>query len=105
MEIYKKYGEKVYEVIGKDPYRLTYDIEGIDFETAEKIENKVGIKAVESRLKAGIMYYLKNDLNNGNTYSIYEKLISDTTAWLDVDEKYIYMACDALIIEKKNYGH
>lgn len=101
MEIYKKYGEKVYEVIGKDPYRLTYDIEGIDFETAEKIENKVGIKAVESRLKAGIMYYLKNDLNNGNTYSIYEKLISDTTAWLDVDEKYIYMACDALIIEKK----
>lgn len=28
MEIYKKYGEKVYEVIGKDPYRLTYDIEG-----------------------------------------------------------------------------
>lgn len=101
MEIYKKYGEKVYEVIGKDPYRLTYDIEGIDFEAAEKIENKVGIKAVESRLKAGIMYYLKNDLNNGNTYSIYEKLISDTTAWLNVDEKKIYMACDALIIEKK----
>ena len=43
-KIYKKYGKDTIKIISENPYRLSEDIFGIGFKTADKIANKMGIE-------------------------------------------------------------
>lgn len=79
-KLIKKYQDplKVVNIVKKHPYRLTYDIEGIGFKTADKIALKAGISPTSTeRLSAFIKYHLEELKDNGYGYITAKELIYD----------------------------
>ena len=75
-KIYNNYGDNSINVIKVNPYRLSEDIFGIGFKTADKIALKTGIeKDSLFRIKAGIIYLLKSAEDEGHCYFPYEEFI------------------------------
>jgi exodeoxyribonuclease V alpha subunit len=57
--IYKTYGSDAVQVITENPYRLTRDVRGIGFKTADAIAMRLGIeKTAMIRLRAGVSFAL-----------------------------------------------
>src|SRR5699024_2223832 len=68
-KIYKEYGDKLFEIIQSNPYRLAEDIHGIGFRIADEIAEKVGIGASsEFRIHSGILYTLQQGTAAGHVY-------------------------------------
>lgn len=66
--IYAKYGREARELIGKNPYRLIKDFEGIGFALADAVASEVGMTADHPhRLRAGVMAVLQNAAQRGHT--------------------------------------
>lgn len=75
-KIYNNYGDNSINVIKVNPYRLSEDIFGIGFKTADKIALKTGIeKDSLFRIKAGIIHLLKSAEDEGHCYFPYEEFI------------------------------
>ncbi|MBU4482906.1 MAG: ATP-dependent RecD-like DNA helicase [Actinobacteria bacterium] len=75
-KIYNNYGDNSINVIKVNPYRLSEDIFGIGFKTADKIALKTGIeKDSLFRIKAGIIHLLKSAEGEGHCYFPYEEFI------------------------------
>lgn len=75
-KIYNNYGDNSINVIKVNPYRLSEDIFGIGFKTADKIALKTGIeKDSLFRIKAGIIHLLKSAEDEGHCYLPYEEFI------------------------------
>ena len=54
IKIYKKYGKETIKVIGENPYKLSEDIHGIGFITADNMAKKMGISEDSPfRIEAG----------------------------------------------------
>ncbi len=69
VKIYKEYGQKMYDVVKENPYRLAEDISGIGFKLADEIAAKVGIGInSDYRIKAGILYVLLQASGAGHVY-------------------------------------
>ena len=57
VKIYKEYGEKVYEIIENNPYKLADDMEGVGFKIADEIARNSGMELDSPfRIKSGILY-------------------------------------------------
>lgn len=78
VKIYETYGQEVYSVLEKNPYKLADDISGVGFKIADEIAKKIGF-APESdfRTKSGIYYALISAVSDGHVYlpkqELYEK--------------------------------
>ena len=69
VKIYKQYGAEMRNVLEKDPYRLTEDISGVGFKTADVIAMSMGIQAdSENRIRAGVLYALQLGAQYGHVY-------------------------------------
>ncbi|MBO4280688.1 MAG: ATP-dependent RecD-like DNA helicase [Lachnospiraceae bacterium] len=69
VKIYKQYGAEMRNVLEKDPYRLTEDISGVGFKTADVIAMSMGIQAdSENRIRAGVLYALQLAAQYGHVY-------------------------------------
>lgn len=76
VKIYKTYQNEAVNVVREDPYRMTYDIWGIGFKTADKIGRSVGFDEHHpKRVKAGIIYVLNEALNDGHIYMPADELL------------------------------
>lgn len=59
MKIYGEYGDRVYEIIKDNPYKIAEDISGIGFKIADEIARKMGINPdSEYRLRSVLIYVL-----------------------------------------------
>jgi hypothetical protein len=59
VRIYKTYGSDAVQVMTENPYRLTRDVRGIGFETADAIAMRLGIERTAMiRLRAGVSFAL-----------------------------------------------
>lgn len=69
IKIYRVYKDKTESVLKSNPYRLIDDVDGIGFLSADRIAGSMGIgKDSEFRLRAGIVYCLKDGAEkSGNT--------------------------------------
>lgn len=69
VKIYKKYGDRMYQIIRENPYQLAEDISGVGFKIADEIALRAGIVAdSDYRIRAAIMYALLKGAGNGNVY-------------------------------------
>ncbi len=69
LKIYKEYGDKVYEVLKGNPYKIAEDISGIGFKAADDIARKMGISADSIyRLRSALVYVLNMAVNEGHMY-------------------------------------
>lgn len=90
-KIYGKYKEKTHEIIQENPYQLIKDIEGIGFNRADVIAEKLDIAPdAPERMEAAILYVLYSLSNNtGDTFSYKEALIKNTIFELEKSQRFL----------------
>ena len=102
MKIYEEYGERLYEIIRENPYKLAEDISGIGFKIADEIAEKAGIrKDSEYRIRSGILYTLMQGIVAGHVYLPKEMLLNKTAQLIGVDPSYIEDHLMELVLDKK----
>lgn len=102
VKIYNRYGNRLFDILNENPYKLTEDIDGIGFIKADEIAEKIGIgKDSPYRIKSGILYTLNASLSDGNTYLPEENLIEYSYNLLNVDAEFIRVQISELSAEKR----
>jgi exodeoxyribonuclease V alpha subunit len=98
VRIYKLYGEQAIEKVRENPYRLAKDIQGIGFQSADKIAQKLGIPA-DSILRAcaGIEYLLGEAAGEGHCALPRDIVMEQTQKLLNVPERLVAEALLKLI--------
>ncbi len=68
-KIYKRYGDAAIPTVQQNPFRLSEDIYGIGFLTADRIAHALGIPAdAPQRIAAGVEYALNRATEEGHVY-------------------------------------
>lgn len=102
VKIFAEYGQRMYEILKENPYRLAEDIAGVGFKTADEIAHRMGIGYdSEYRIKAGILYILLQASTDGHVYLPELELIQKAKALLYAEDEAIYRQLTALNLEKK----
>ena len=90
-KIFAKYGSFAIDVMEKDIYRLSQEIEGIGFLTADKLAFNLGIqKDDKQRIISGIDYTLTLLCNNGHCCVPDTTLVNKTAKVLQLDNSHIF---------------
>lgn len=86
IKIYKIYGQDAVEKISENPYLLCEEPLQISFERADKLAYSLE-KPQENicRIRAGIVYILLHNMNNGHTCLPREKLLEAAANFLNID--------------------
>ena len=101
-KIFERYGNDLYRIIEKNPYRLADDITGVGFKIADEIAMKVGIHSdSDFRIRSGIFYVLQQALTNGHVYLPEEELRTFTAELLGVELESLTQHLSDMMIEKK----
>lgn len=82
VKIFNEYGQKMYQIIKRNPYQIAEDITGVGFKIADAIAAKVGIgMQSDFRVRAAILYTLNQAIGLGHIY-VPEHLVISWTSQL-----------------------
>lgn len=86
VKIWKRYGHDAVELIRENPYRLSVDVWGIGFLTADRIAQKMGIPThSDRRIQAGLLHVLNEAADKeGHVFLPEDALIESCAEALDV---------------------
>ena len=85
VKIYQQYGNRTYQVVEENPYRLADDISGIGFKIADEIASRIGIHTdSDYRIRSGLLYVLLQATGEGHTCLPKEDLLHRASALLGV---------------------
>ena len=86
VKIWKRYGPEAVELIRENPYRLSVDVWGIGFLTADRIAQKMGIPAhSDRRIQAGLLHVLNEAADKeGHVFLPEDALIESCAEALNV---------------------
>ena len=88
VKIYQQYGNRTYQVVEENPYRLADDIFGIGFKIADEIASRIGIHTdSDYRIRSGLLYVLLQATGEGHTCLPKEDLLHRASALLGVEEE------------------
>ena len=78
--IFDKYGEETLHIINENPYQLAAEIDGISFNRADQVAQKLGIATDDSRrIDAAIIQTLDDlTMETGDTFTITKPLLQQT---------------------------
>ncbi len=86
-KIYKNYGEKTISIIEQNPYRMTEEVEGIGFRTADAMAQKMGMAQNSvGRIRAALRHVLLVALQNGHVYLPKDVLFYEAERLLQIYE-------------------
>jgi exodeoxyribonuclease V alpha subunit len=95
VRIYKTYGSDAVQVMTENPYRLTRDVRGIGFKTADAIAMRLGIeKTAMIRLRAGVSFALAEAMDEGHCGLPTDELIPLAEGLLEAPAQLIESALD-----------
>ncbi|MCR4605504.1 MAG: ATP-dependent RecD-like DNA helicase [Eubacterium sp.] len=101
VKIHKQYGEKLYDVVRTEPYKMVSDIRGVGFRTADEIARKAGFDITSpSRIKAGIIYVLESGAAEGYVYMPEKELLEAAVAELAVNPDDVLAAIEDMEADK-----
>ena len=102
-KIGKRYGADAPRKIRENPYRLIDDIEGVGFQTADRIALSLGIPPdSEYRLRSGLKYALQEAASGaGHTYLPKEELLRRTAQELRVSGELLIHQLDMLLFTRE----
>ncbi|MBQ8356321.1 MAG: ATP-dependent RecD-like DNA helicase [Clostridia bacterium] len=103
VRIYKAWGNAAVDRARENPYRLCEEIEGIGFEKADAMAEKIGFdRTGEERVKSGILYVLTyNAALNGHTCLPAERLTEAASSMLGVTPAQVENGVAQLFKEQK----
>ncbi|MDR7869446.1 MAG: ATP-dependent RecD-like DNA helicase [Tissierellaceae bacterium] len=86
IKIYRKYGKDTINIISENPYRLSEDIQGIGFKTADNIAKKMGVSdSSPFRIEAGLKFIMIKSAGEGHCYMPKDELVTKSSKILNVD--------------------
>jgi exodeoxyribonuclease V alpha subunit len=86
VKIYKHYKHNAKVVIEENPYRLSQDIWGIGFKTADQIAQKSGIAPdSQQRIAAALLHIIQTTAQDGSLYILLENLKKETASLLELE--------------------
>ncbi len=102
VRIYKTYGETAIEQVRANPYRLSADIWGVGFRTADELAMKLGVpRDSPLRARAAVRHVLQEAAANGHV-GLPEPLVVEQTAQLThIDAESIQAAVEDLRIQEE----
>ena len=102
VKIFSEYGQRMYDILRENPYRLAEDITGVGFKTADEIARRIGIGYdSDYRIKAGLLYVLLQASSEGHVYLPEQELIQRAINLLYADEETVRRQITTLSLEKK----
>ena len=88
VKVWKEYGADSVACIQEDPYRLCSEKIAVEFTVADKLAESLEYdRANTERVKAGILYVLRHNLNNGHTCLPADKLCAAAARMLGVPQE------------------
>ncbi|MBO7177424.1 MAG: AAA family ATPase, partial [Clostridia bacterium] len=98
VRIYKSFGSRAVEIAKQNPYRLCEEVEGIGFEKADAMAQKLGLEPDgQARLQSGVRYLLSyNAGQSGHTCLPYDKLVASGAQMLGTGAEHIREAIAGL---------
>lgn len=100
VRIYKQYGENAIEQVRQNPYRLSTDIWGVGFKTADELALKLGIpRDSPKRAQAAVRHVLSEASGNGHVGLPEELVVEQTVALTQIASERISEAVEQLRIE------
>ena len=101
VRIYKRWGGNAVEMAKRNPYILCEEIDGIGFERADRMAQKLGLERdSEERIGSGVCYLLSsNAQQNGHVCLPYQKTVEGASALLDVLASRVEEAIKGLLRE------
>jgi exodeoxyribonuclease V alpha subunit len=101
-KIYREYGNQSIQRVRENPYRLSQDIHGIGFVTADRIAQQLGISPHSLiRARAGLIYVLKELAEDGHVCYLETDLKRKAEEMLKVDGEILFQAMRDLSREKE----
>ncbi|MCQ2422982.1 MAG: ATP-dependent RecD-like DNA helicase [Lachnospiraceae bacterium] len=102
VKIYKQYGAAMKNILETNPYRMTEDIAGVGFKTADAIAGRIGISGEsEDRVRAGILYALQLAAQYGHVYLPEQELYRYCVELLSVSVDSMEHVMTDLAMERK----
>lgn len=102
VKIYQQYGNRTYQVVEENPYRLADDISGIGFKIADEIASRIGIHTdSDYRIRSGLLYVLLQATGEGHTCLPKEDLLYRASALLGVEEEQMETQLMNLCMDRK----
>lgn len=96
-KIFAVYGQDAVSIISSNPYRLSRDISGIGFYTADAIAGKLGIaKDNPRRVQACIFHVVERNINEGHVFSLESRLIEQCKQLFQLAYRVTIDALDSL---------
>lgn len=102
VRIFEEYGDKMYEILKTNPYKLAEDISGIGFRAADSIAAKVGIAPdSDFRICSAILHTLMQASVSGHVYLPREILCRSAGELLSVSPAFIEDHLMDMVLDKK----
>lgn len=102
VRIYKTYGESAIEQVRTNPYRLSTDIWGIGFRTADELAMQLGIpRDSPLRAKAAVRHVLQDAASDGHVGLPEEIVIEETMNLTQIDTQTIQAVVEDLRITEE----
>lgn len=102
VKIYQQYGERTYQIMQENPYRLAEDISGVGFKTADEIAERIGIHTdSDYRIRSGILYALQQASMDGHTCLPDKQLLVRTSELLGVESPAVEVQMKNLCMDRK----
>ena len=100
VRIYKTYGENAVEQVRSNPYRLSTDIWGVGFRTADELALKLGIpRDSPRRAEAAVRYVLQEASSKGHVGLPQDLVREQTAALTDITPEIVQKAIDDLRVQ------
>ena len=100
-KIFKQYGQDTIRLLRENPYRLSRDIIGIGFITADNIARKLGVPTNSvKRAEAGLLHVLERLSESGHVHGLYGDVLKRAEELLEIDGAIIKEAFDSLLSSK-----
>lgn len=100
IKTYKIYGQDAIERIKENPYLLCEEPIEVNFERADKLAYSLQMPQEDSyRIRAGIIYILHHNMNNGHTCLPKDKLLEAASNFLEIALEQICEVLEELLIE------
>jgi len=102
VRIYKTYGEHAIERVRSNPYRLSADIWGVGFRTADELAQKLGIpRDSPLRARAALRYVLEEAAAAGHVGYPQALLLTKTAELTQIAPERITAALEELLLEQE----
>lgn len=97
IKIWKRWGTVAIDTIKSNPYCLCCDDVGVEFDTADRIADEIGMESDSyCRIAAGIIYILRHNSFSGHVCLPQEKLLTMTADFLGVMPEQVEGTCQSM---------